>query len=515
MILTFDFGSSVTKVALWGAGGLEALAGAPLRTTHPRPGWSEQDPHEWWASLVAACASLRTQSPAAFGSVDVIGCTGARQTMALADAGGEPLGPAILWSDRRAADEATAVAARMADAGGSPVGPSTTIDAASVAAKIAWLTAHDPDRLAACAWILTPRDLVVWWLTGVVCTDATMASRSGLYDREGRLVYALAGDSARRLAPVFPSDRVSGTLTDRAAGELGLTAGTPLVVGAGDRPCEVIGSGATEGGAMVSWGTTANVSIPVGRRPDGPLGGLVLSRSADDGWLLEGGLSSAGSMVAWLGRLTGRTPEELAELARLCRPGAGGVVATPWLEGARAPWWRDDATAGFVGLRPEHGPAELARAVFESVAWDLLRCLESMARLRPAGPPVSELHLGGSGSGVAVWIDVLTGIAGVPVDRRRSGQAASAGAAVLAARAAGMECPLDVVDPIGVRTEPEPEAVAAYRSLRGGSDRAAAAVLGLGRRSTATGDDRAAHDRAAHDRVAHARPPDRGDGPCD
>ncbi len=461
----------------------------------------------WWASLVAACASLRTQSPAAFGSVDVIGCTGARQTMALADAGGEPLGPAILWSDRRAADEATAVAARMADAGGSPV---RTVDhhRRGIGGRQNWPGSplHDPDRLAACAWILTPRDLVVWWLTGVVCTDATMASRSGLYDREGRLVDALAGDSARRLAPVFPSDRVSGTLTDRAAGELGLTAGTPLVVGAGDRPCEVIGSGATEGGAMVSWGTTANVSIPVGRRPDGPLGGLVLSRSADDGWLLEGGLSSAGSMVAWLGRLTGRTPEELAELARLCRPGAGGVVATPWLEGARAPWWRDDATAGFVGLRPEHGPAELARAVFESVAWDLLRCLESMARLRPAGPPVSELHLGGSGSGVAVWIDVLTGITGVPVDRRRSGQAASAGAAVLAARAAGMECPLDVVDPIGVRTEPEPEAVAAYRSLRGGSDRAAAAVLGLGRRSTATGDDRAAHDRAAHDRVAHARP---------
>jgi xylulokinase len=283
---------------------------------------------------------------------------------------------------------------------------------------------------------------------------------------------------------------VSGALTDRAAGALGLTAGTPLVIGAGDRPCEVIGSGATEAGPMVSWGTTANVSIPVDGCPAGPPAGLVLSRSADDGWLIEGGLSSAGSLVAWLGHLTGHRPETLAELARQCRPGAGGVVATPWLEGARAPWWRDDAAAAFVGLRPAHGAAELARAVFESVAFDLVRCLEAMDRRRPAGPPLSELHLGGSGSDVAVWIDVLSGVCGLPVHRRRSGQAASAGAAVLAARAAGMECRLDVLDPGQPRTEPEPGAVAAYRSLRDGSDRVAAAVLDL------------------------SRPPDGGDGPC-
>jgi gluconokinase len=250
---------------------------------------------------------------------------------------------------------------------------------------------------------------------------------------------------------------------------------------------------------MVSWGTTANVSMPVRHRPDRSVDGLVVSRAADDGWLIEGGLSSAGSLIAWLGRLTGHPPEELAELARGCGPGAGGVVAVPWLDGARAPWWRDDATAGFAGLRPEHGPAELARAVFESVAWDLQRCLEIMGGRRPAGPPPSELHLGGSGSGVAVWTDVLTGITGLPVARRRSGQAASAGAAILAARAVGMEHHLDLVDPPGVRTDPEPGASEVYRSLRHGSDRIADAVLGLGRWSPPTADD---------------RPPDAGVRPC-
>ncbi|HEX3982005.1 MAG TPA: FGGY family carbohydrate kinase [Acidimicrobiales bacterium] len=504
MILTVDLGSSVTKVALWGARGLEGLAGVPLRTAHPRPGWSEQDPHDWWASLTSACGTLRAEAPAAFASIEVIGCTGARQTVVLADADGGPLGPAILWSDRRAGAEATTLAtAPPADAVGENAGPagdlSTPIDAASVAAKLAWLSDHEGERLDLCAWILSPRDLVAWWLTGVVATDPTMASRSGLYDPAGNVVAELAGDSARKLAPVVPSEGVTGALTVRAAEGLGLTAGTPVVIGAGDRPCEVIGSGATESGPMVSWGTTANVSMPVRRRPDRSVPGLVVSRAADDGWLIAGGLSSAGSLIDWLGRLTGHPPEELADLARGCGPGAGGVVAVPWLDGARAPWWRDDATAGFAGLRPVHGPAELARAVFESVAWDLQRCLEIMSRRRPAGPPLSELRLGGSGSGVAVWTEVLTGTTGLPVTRRRSGQAASAGAAVLAARAVGMESHLDLVDPPGARTDPEPGAVAAYRSLRQGSDRMSAALLGLARGLPPAGDDGR---------------PDPGDRPC-
>ena len=75
-----------------------------------------------------------------------------------------------------------------------------------------------------------------------------------------------------------------------------------------------------------------------------------MTRAADGGWLLEGGLSAAGSFLAWLGRLLDRTPDELARLAAESPPGARGVVAVPWLDGARAPWWRDDARAGFMGL---------------------------------------------------------------------------------------------------------------------------------------------------------------------
>jgi len=482
VILTVDVGTSATKVALWGRDGLVALAGRSIPTTHPEPGWSEQDPRAWWASVVAACDEVNAQAPTAFGSVDAVGCTGARQTFALVDATGDPLGSGIVWSDRRASAEATALVRRLGerDRGG----PGMPLDAASVSAKIAWLATHDRDRLRASTWILTPRDLVVWRLTGAVATDPTMASSSGLYDVDGHLMEAVAGEAAGRLARVVPSDQVTGKLTEPAASQLGLTAGIPVVIGAGDRPCEVLGTGATDSSPMVSWGTTANVSVPVGDRPVEVPGGVVVSRGANGGWLLEGGLSSAGSFVAWLGRLTGRSGDELATLAGQSPPGARGLVATPWLEGARAPWWEQEAGAAFVGLQSAHDVPDLARAVFESVAWEVERCLEAICSRQPGGPGVTRLALTGAGASTPVWREVLTAVTGLPARCRRSGQAASMGAAMLAAAAVGVEMSLDVVDPVDVDIEPNPSMTLDYSARRQQVDRVASSLIDLARAST-------------------------------
>ncbi len=205
----------------------------------------------------------------------------------------------------------------------------------------------------------------------------------------------------------------------------------------------------------------------------------MLSASATGGWLIEGGLSGAGSLLAWVGGLTGRAPEELAALAATSPAGARGVVVTPWLDGARAPWWRPDARAALVGLSSSHRLADIARAVFEAVAWEMQRCLEAVACRRPVGPPASELALGGAGASIDIWAEILTGITGLPATGRRSGQAASAGAALLASRAVGMAWDLDAIDPVDRRIAVDPAAVADYHGHRQAADRAVAAVLGL------------------------------------
>ena len=477
MILTIDFGTTVTKVGLWSDDGLVALTRSVLATTHPRVGWAEQDPLRWWTSVVIACAESRAKAPEAFGQVDVIVCSGARQTFVPVSATGDPIGKGILWSDRRGTVEAPLLAELL---GGEDINRARTgspLDAGAMAAKLAWLDANDPDRLPACDVILSPRDFVLRRLTDEVVTDVTFASRSGLYDFDGNAVRELAGPALGKLPSVVPSDTVIGRLRPVPGAELGLQPGTPVVIGAGDRQCEVLGSGASEDCPMVSWGTTANVSVPVHERPVPSPAGAVVTRGASEGWLLEGGLSAAGSFLAWLGRLLDRPVDELAQRAAKSPPGARGVTAVPWLDGARAPWWRDDARAAFVGLGAAHGMDDLSRAVIESVAWDVLRCMEVVTSGRLGGSTAQGVTLGGAGTGLPLWVDVLTSVLGIPAVRHRSGEAASAGAALLAGRALGMGLTLDQLDPVEAVITPDPSTVEIYRRMRPAVELVATAVL--------------------------------------
>src|SRR5439155_5171113 len=150
-------------------------------------------------------------------------------------------------------------------------------------------------------------------------------------------------------------------------------------------------------------------------------------RAAIDGHLLEAGLSASGAALAWLQQLTGLDQLALVDAAAAAEPGARGVVALPWLNGARAPWWRPGARAAFLNLTPAHGPGDMARALYEAVAFDVARSLEAV------GMDVESLVAAGGGVAGGLWVELLAAVTGLPVVLRRSGEAASAGACLLAA----------------------------------------------------------------------------------
>lgn len=444
-ILTIDLGSSATKTSLWSEEGLVAAARAPVSVERPRPGWAEQDPEEWWTSTVAACAQLPEDDRL---QVDAVGFSTQRETFVPVTADGEPTGPAILWSDRRATEEAARLDPDF------QVLTGVVPDAGTVAAKLAWIRIHDPERLSGQRWILGPRDLVAFHLTGRAVTDTSVASRTGLIAFDG------AGlDGADLLPEIVGPMAIVGESLPEASDALGLRSGTRVVAGAGDRACEVLGVAATTARPMVSWGTVAGVSVPIGHVPP-PIPGIVVSRGALGGYVMEADLSAAGSALAWLGQITGRRPEDLAAEADDIGAGAAGLLALAWLGGARAPWWEPRAGLTFAGLSPAHSPAHLARALIEGVAFDAVRCLDRTA------PDAVDLSLAGVGASMPLWRRVLSGVANRPVIARQRGEAASAGAAIVAGRAIGSELDPDRLDPVETHERPFDSDVVAYADLR-------------------------------------------------
>lgn len=477
MILTLDLGTSATKALVWDLDGTRAAGRAALSTDFGPGGRVEQNGEAWWASVGRACDVARHSGRSVFDAVEAIALSSARQTFVPVDDDGRCVGLALVWSDRRASAQAKRLAGMLGGPAAAKARTGVPLDGGAVAAKVAWLADNEPERLTAARWLLSPRDLVVQALTGEVCTDPTLTSASGLYDASGALVPELAESVRDKLPPVRDSAEVAGALRDEPARRLGLRPGIPVVVGAGDRACEVLGTGADARHAMVSWGTTANVSVPVDDRPEVPPG-LVVSRGARSSWLLEGGVSAAGSLLSLVARLTGTTETQLWSRARAVEPGAGGLVLLPWLGGARAPWFEDGARAGLVGLEADHGPSELARAALEAVAWDVGRCV-TLALEATGGQRLEGLVLAGGGARERAWTDVLTGTTGLPAERRRSGESASCGAAMLGWQALGVDTALDALDPVSEELAVDAALADRYRALKPAADATAAAVVGL------------------------------------
>lgn len=467
-VLTLDLGTSTTKAALWRGSELCVLTRASVATAHPQPGWAEQDPDDWWASVVASCAELRATAPSDYETIEAIGFSAARETFALYDDALQPLGPGILWSDGRAAREV----AELGDPAEFRAATGVVLNGGTHAGKLAWVARNSPDVLQRARWILQPRDFVIARMTGMVITDETLASRTGLCALTGGWLTDALATYGARLPPIVAPTTIVGDVTAETARVLALPPSTRVVAGAGDRACEVLGTGASARAPMVSWGTTANVSVP----HPGPVGALpvvaAVSRGALGGFVVEAGLSAAGAAVAWLSSLTGRAHDDLFAAAASAAPGAGGVVALPWFAGARGPWWRADAHAAFIGLTDAHGPAELTRAVIEGVAFDVARCLELIA------PERAELVVAGAGAGQDLWRRVLAAATGLPVVRRAVDDAASVGARLVVAAALGESLDVDAVNPVIEHEPPDADLVEAYRPVRVASDAAAAAVLG-------------------------------------
>jgi xylulokinase len=351
----------------------------------------------------------------------------------------------------------------------------SVVTAKDVLPKILWLRDERPELYGRTRWLLDCKEALVLQLTGRAVIDPAGSSAFRLVDAASGEWSSVAcerlGIDAALLPEVQPAASIAGGLTEKAARELGLAAGTPVIVGAGDVPASQLGAGAIgPGDVHLSLGTAVYLGITVPeplRDPAGQLG--VLGHAIPNRWILWLEIATGGGALAWLLRATDgrrRGGVDYAEIDRIveaCATELDGLLFAPWLSGERVPVFDDRLRGAFVGLGLHHGRPHLLRAVMEGVA-----CQIRWARDygEAYGQPIDEIRAVGGGAIGGVWLQIIADILGTSVLAVAEPQDAGArGVGALGLVAVGAEPDISFLrDEVGIdrafRPEPDRRAAA-------------------------------------------------------
>ena len=445
LLIGIDLGTGSSKGALTRPDGTvvaTATRPRPRSMSMPRPGWAEVDPETvWWADVVALSRELVAKAGSS--SVAAVCVSGVGPCLVLCDEQDRPVRPAILYGiDMRATAEIDELVSRYGeDAVLQTCGTPVTTQA--VGPKAMWVRRHEPDAWDRATRWYNSSSYVVRRLTGEYVLDHHSASQSvPLYDLEARTWRtdwyedSMGGLPAPRLAW---SSEVVGTVTEAAARETGLSAGTPVCAGTVDAWAEAFSVGArAPGDLMLMYGSTMffvqGLEKPA-RHPQ-----LWNTVGVDPGsWSLAAGMATSGSVTTWLQELVGDVPfETLVREAAATPPGADGLLVLPYFAGERTPIFDPQARGVIAGLTLRHGRGHLFRAVYEGIAFGIRQIL---GLLDTPDNPVRRLVAVGGGTQGGLWTQVVSDVTGREQEVPAQTIGASYGDALMAAIGAGLVPP--------------------------------------------------------------------------
>ena len=435
LVLGIDLGTQSLKVVACDAATL-AVRGShavPHATHTPQPGWAEQAPAAWEAGLAPAIAGALAAAGARPEDVAALAIAAQLDACIPVDAAGAALHPALIWHDRRAVDHTLAPPGLFELTG-------QIADPSHLAPKIRWLQRVANVRAAR---FHAPTSYLVSRLTGAHVLDPALASTTMLFDLAARRwapsLLDAYGLTAAQLPAIAPATSVAGPLHAAGAALTGLRVGTLVAVGTGDDFANPLGAGLASPGFVACAIGTAEV---VGALSDE----LVLDRVAGEpmvethaypagGYFVENPGWLAGGAVRWAARLLGVADDAAFDrLAASAPPGADGVTFIPALAGAMTPVWRPHARGTLHGLAASHGPAHIARAVLEGLAFASRDVVERLAAL---GLDTRDVLVLGGGAASAVWTQIRADVLGRPHHVAARTDTCAVAAAMIAAVAAG------------------------------------------------------------------------------
>ncbi|MEQ1769388.1 MAG: xylulokinase [Devosia sp.] len=456
--LGLDIGTSGVKAILIDRAGMslgEATAKA-VEPVRPHPGWSEQNPADWWTACLAACDALAKAHPAEMAAVRGIGLSGHMHGAVLLGKGDEVLRPAILWNDGRSAAECKEMEAALPslrDIAGNIAMPGFT------APKIAWVRKHEPEIYGRIAKVLLPKAYVRLLLSGEYAEDMSDASGTLWLDVKKRdwsdELLAVTGLTRAHMPRLVEGSAPSGNLKPELAKRWGITGTAIIAGGAGDNAAAACGIGAIRPGeGFVSLGTSGVIFVSNEKfRPNTAGAVHAFCHAIPETWHQMGVILSATDSLNWLSSVTGRKQAELSAAAEAGFTGPGEEIFLPYLSGERTPHNNAAARGSFSGLSHLSDQARLAQAVMEGVTFAFKDCQRV---LNDAGTKFHRLLAVGGGSKSDLWLRMIASTLDIEVALPEDGDYGGA----LGAARLGL-CAAEGADPSEVMTMPKIKQVVA------------------------------------------------------
>jgi len=482
--LGIDLGTSAVKIILVEENGnVIGSTSKEYPVYYPQPGWSEQNPEDWWNATKDGIRELIIKTGVKNDDIKGIGLSGQMHGLVLLDENNNVLMPAILWNDQRTQEECDYITQKL---GKERLTKYTGNKALTgfTAPKILWVRKHRPDVYKKIHRILLPKDYIRFKLTGEYATDVSDASGTLLFDVENRRWSKEMLDALEIpynwMPKCYESTEVTGYVTKDVADLTGLKEGTIVVGGGGDQASGAVGTGTVKSGIVsVALGTSGVVFASQDKYVVDEENRLHSFCHANGKWHVMGVMLSAAACLKWwvdnINNFNGSsiTYEKLIEEAEKVAPGSGGLIFLPYLMGERTPYSDPYARGSFIGLNMTHNRGHMTRAILEGVAFGLRDSLEIIKELNI---PVNEVRVSGGGAKSVLWRQVLADIFGVRVDMVNATEGPAFGAAIMAAVGYGIfkdveeACSTlikvtDSVYPIGENVSKYDEIYAIYKDL--------------------------------------------------
>lgn len=463
-----DLGTSAVKLILMGADGtIYKTVSKEYPISFPRPGWSEQNPYDWYEQTAAGIRELTEGTDAS----DIAGISfgGQMHGLVILDKNDNVIRPAILWNDGRTdkeceylndmigRDKLSEYTANIAFAG-------------FTAPKLLWLKANEPDNFARISKIMLPKDYLAYRLTGVHCTDYSDASGMLLLDVKNRCwseqMLSICGISMEQMPALYESYEKVGTLKEAVAEELGLAKDTIVAAGAGDNAAAAIGTGTTGSGRCnISLGTSGTIFISSDRFSVDDNNALHSFAHADGSYHLMGCMLSAASCNKWWmdGIIGTKDYSKEQEPITDDMLGNNHVYFLPYLMGERSPHNDPYARGTFTGLTMDTTRTDMTQAVLEGVAFAIRDSFEVAGKL---GMKIDRTTICGGGAKSRLWCRIIADVLGIDVDVPALEEGPSQGAAMLAMVACkeydSVKDAVDAIVKVSGTIHPDKEIVARY-----------------------------------------------------